>query len=150
MDLARYVSLLERGVFFARADTFTDVWEGGFGAADLERFRTDNAHLGVPEFQAAWDDLVAKKDAARSSFGVSCWHKAAHESAALWELYIPRGLGVAVRSTAEIAFVLAYPAAQRLGGAAELLRHRSNRLPLRAVLSRVLVHHPDGTFFHLR
>lgn len=99
MDLARYVSLLDRGLFFAGANNFTDVWEGGLGGADLRRFREENARLSQAELQAQWTARLATKQDALARTGVSCWHRADHESAALWELYIPKGLGVAIRST---------------------------------------------------
>jgi hypothetical protein len=99
MDLARYVSFLERGMFFARSDRFTDPWEGTWGGRDLLRFREDHGHLSLDQLEQSWDTIRTDRKTARARIGVSCWHESPHEFAALWELYLPRGLGVAVKST---------------------------------------------------
>lgn len=99
MDLARYVSLLDRGLFFARSDRFPDPWEGTWGGRDLLRFREDHGHLSRDALEQAWRKIESDRKAALARIGISCWHESPHESAALWELYLPRGLGVAVKST---------------------------------------------------
>jgi hypothetical protein len=99
MDLARYSLLLSRGVFFARADTFEDRWEGSWGRLDLQRFRERHAGLDRGALEAEWKRVEETRVEALRATGVSCWHQSEHESAALWELYLPRGLGVAVRSS---------------------------------------------------
>ena len=99
MDLARYVSLLERGMFFARSDRFKDAWEGTWGGRDLARFREDHSDLSLKDLKEAWETERDRRKTALARIGISCWHKSLHESAALWELYLPRGLGVAVKST---------------------------------------------------
>jgi hypothetical protein len=99
MDLARYVSLLERGMFFARSDRFTDPWEGTWGGRDLARFREEHGHLSLKDLKEAWETERDRRKTALARTGISCWHESPHESAALWELYLPRGLGVAVKST---------------------------------------------------
>jgi hypothetical protein len=99
MDLARYVSFLERGMFFARSDKFRDSWEGTWGWRDLARFRKENGHLSPEDLKEAWRKKKLDREAALARIGISCWHESSHESAALWELYLPRGLGVAVKST---------------------------------------------------
>jgi hypothetical protein len=99
MDLARYVSLLDRGIFFARPDRFTDPWEGTWGGRDLLRFREDHGHLSLDDLEKEWKTIHDRRKTARARIGVSCWHESPHESAALWELYLPRGLGVAIKST---------------------------------------------------
>lgn len=99
MDLARYVALLDRGLFFARASSFPDAWEGCLGGVDIRRFRADREALSRDEISAEWKSYCDQKRNGLASVGISCWHGADRESAALWELYIPQGLGVAVRST---------------------------------------------------
>lgn len=99
MDLARYVMLLDRGLFFSQASSFTDPWEGSLGGVDFERFRASISLLTADEATARFQSLIDGKRAALSSVGVSCWHYAEHESAALWELYVAKGLGVAIKST---------------------------------------------------
>lgn len=99
MDLARYVSFLERGMFFARSNRFSDPWEGTWGERDLLRFREDHSHLSRDELKRVWETTAAARRTALAGIGISCWHESVHESAALWDLYLPRGLGVAVKST---------------------------------------------------
>jgi hypothetical protein len=101
MDLARYALLLSHGLFFARAKSFTDPWGGGWGGGDLRRFQEENRALDRPAFDAALRRAMSARNDALRRHGVSCWHQSDHESAALWELYLPRGLGVAVRSSQE-------------------------------------------------
>jgi hypothetical protein len=96
MDLARYVSLLERGLFFARWNGFSDPWEGTWGGRDLLRFREHHGHLSRDDLEKAWKKIESGRKAA---LAISYWHESLHESAALWDLYLPRGLGVAVKST---------------------------------------------------
>lgn len=99
MDLARYALLLTRGLFFARADRFKDPWEGSWGGANLLKFRLDNQQLDQAQLKQAWSAADEGRKAALQGVGVSCWHHSHDESAALWELYLPRGLGVAVQSS---------------------------------------------------
>jgi len=99
MDLARYTLLLTRGLFFARSRSFSDKWEGGWGGGDLAALREHCADLDVVAVQAAIDQARQQREDVLAGYGISCWHASDHESAALWDLYIPRGLGVAVCST---------------------------------------------------
>lgn len=90
--------MLSRGLHFARPDRFDDGWEGALGVGNIHRVREE--FIGRPiEAQAAWDALLADKRRRLGAVGVSCWHESPDESAALWGLYMPRGLGVAVKSS---------------------------------------------------
>jgi hypothetical protein len=83
MDLAKYLSLVRHSALhFSRRVQLEalDPWEGFLGhlLTDEER-----------EFLEPWQ---------RRPY-VNCWHVAAVESAAMWEVYRGRGFGVAIRST---------------------------------------------------
>jgi hypothetical protein len=99
MDLARYIGLLDRGLFFARADSFPDIWEGSWGGRDLARFRESLADHSQDSIEEIWKKVNEKRRRELAGIGITCWHEADQESAALWDLYLPRSLGVAVRTT---------------------------------------------------
>jgi hypothetical protein len=101
MDVAKYVVLLDRGLFFARPSKLGDVWEGSWGVPDVRSFREEHANANLAAISAEWESRYGAKTAALDSYGVSCWHRSEHESAALWSLYAPRSFGVAIRSTVE-------------------------------------------------
>ena len=101
MDVAKYVALLARGLFFARPSKLGDVWEGSWGVPDVRSFREKHADADLATISAEWKRRYNAKTAALDGYGVSCWHRSEHESAALWSLYMPRGFGVAIRSTVE-------------------------------------------------
>lgn len=99
MDLARYVMLLERGLFFPFVNSFQDPWEASYGGIDLKKFHKANNQLSAIEIQQLWDARLLAKRNNLSKFGASCWHISDVESTALWEIYQPKGLGIAVKST---------------------------------------------------
>lgn len=101
MDVAKYVVLLARGLFFARPSELGDTWEGSWGVPDVRSFREDHADADLAAISAEWKRRYDAKAASLDGYGVSCWHRSEHESAALWSLYMPRGFGVAIRSTVE-------------------------------------------------
>ena len=87
MDFTKYISLLDRqALFFARADTLDDPFEGSVTEATP---RLPGEHTG---------GLVALRRAMRSNIFVNCWHESDDESAAMWKLYA-REAGIAVRTT---------------------------------------------------
>ena len=87
MDFTKYISLLDRrALFFARADTLDDPFEGSVTAATP---RLPGEHTG---------GLVALRRAMRSNIFVNCWYESDDESAAMWKLYAQHA-GIAVRST---------------------------------------------------
>ena len=58
-------------------------------------------------------------------------------------------VGAQPRPTSAVALGQAHPVTQRLRGAADLLRHRPDRRPLRVMLLFVIEHQPDGSLPHL-
>jgi hypothetical protein len=89
IDFTKFVSLLDtKALFLARADTLADAWEGA---------------ASVPIVDARQEQFAANiarmKEEIRKHVYISCWSLAEHESAALWNMYVPSGVGVAVRTT---------------------------------------------------
>lgn len=122
MDFAKFVTLLDqKGLYFPRADTLEDRFEGAIGIASREqawddhyvaRFREivesgmpDNPvpHLTPEIIEADARRLLADMKSANHrsrSMLVSCWHANSGESEALWRLYCPPPIaGVAIRSS---------------------------------------------------
>jgi len=102
LDLAKYVGLLSRGLFFAlpSALRLSDPWEGCWGELDFRESLETTVHA-TPDGVTAWQESLEARHALQDKFGVSCWHESATESAALWQLYAPLGFGVAIKSTPE-------------------------------------------------
>ena len=121
-DFAKFVDMLDREtLFFARADTMVDPWEGGISSAGVDEHVAHLIELQASTLLPAgyvrvqgWDDRVALRresiervELARRRTYLSCWFMAEHESAAMWSLYAGQGRGIAVRSTfsrLEVAF----------------------------------------------
>lgn len=99
MNFAKYVSLLSKGLFFSRPDALGDDWEGTWSFKDVSRFREENKHLSVEQLNRKWSLKWHNKKQSILQIGISCWHRSNCESAALWQIYMPRRLGVAVQST---------------------------------------------------
>ncbi len=99
LDLAKFITLLTRGLHFTLPTKFGDPWEGAWGTEAVVAFRRE--YFGRPEEGAReWENRVKRRNQLLEGVGVSCWHASDVESAALWELYMPRGLGVAIQTTA--------------------------------------------------
>ncbi len=124
MDFAKFTALLaQRGLYFPRADTFEDAFEGAAGLisrrGDWDRFYLNffrEAVRTVPGSDAGIlmsDELIEKDarrllgDLSRAALEartrlVSCWHANDGESEALWRLYSPPNtIGVAVQTTVD-------------------------------------------------
>lgn len=102
LDLAKYVGLLSRGLFFALPSALrrSDPWEGCWGELDFRESLETTVHA-TPDGVTAWQESLNARHAEQDRYGVSCWHESATESAALWQLYSPPGFGVAIKSTPE-------------------------------------------------
>jgi hypothetical protein len=92
IDFTKLVSLLEtRSLYFARADTLDDAFEGSLTRATVEaRHEHDPDERLRTSMMYRWFRL--------HTF-VNCWSLGNHESAALWRLYVPPEGGVALRSS---------------------------------------------------
>lgn len=109
MDFTKYVSLLSNsGLYFARADTFQDVFEGAKGLKrnkekwdehylSFFRMAIKNPPEGYEcnkteeeiEEQAnkLLLDLETAGEASKKCNFINCWHENEHESEAMWRLY---------------------------------------------------------------
>ncbi len=105
MDFNKYVSLLKtQSLYFSRADRVGDPFEGSVSQATIERrkvtFRTapaeqkgdhtEEIHLGI------YASLFQRMPGLTF---LNCWHMNDGESVAMWRLYSPSGMGVALKST---------------------------------------------------
>jgi hypothetical protein len=122
MDFTKYVSLLcTSGLYFARADTLEDRFEGAKGLKK-NKLKWDQHYLSFfkeaiknPPEGHEWDqpeevaereaqrllkDLESGGEAHRKRVFISCWHENENESEAMWRLYSSfLGNAVAVRTT---------------------------------------------------
>lgn len=88
IDLAKFISLLERrSLYFARADTLDDPFEGSYG----------HGNIGLPDEQR--QKLERYFTTLRQHFYVNCWHINEFESAAMWKLYASHEYSIAIQST---------------------------------------------------
>ena len=122
MDLAKFVGLLQQGgLYFPRADTLEDRFEGAVGLARREvdwnnfylkffREAVATAPPGYPNPDLSDDRIKAEAERLLSQLKsgsletrnmlISCWHANEVESEALWRLYCPPSTtGVAIRTT---------------------------------------------------
>lgn len=96
LDFSKFVSLLDRkALFFARADTLGDPFEGSYSKANL-KYRPTVYQGKIPEQVLKSASLVFRE--IRRYTVLSCWNICEYDSAALWKLYL-NGDGVAIQST---------------------------------------------------
>jgi len=109
MDFAKYVSLVSTStLYFARADTFNDTFEGAKGLKKnksswdnqlLSFFKRSIKYLPEGKISEDSDDGIEKKahkllqdfetggKADKKHTFINCWHENEHESEAMWRLY---------------------------------------------------------------
>ena len=103
MDFTKLVSCIDaQCLFFARADTFDDPFEGSYPKMNVTARKP--VPIGIPldgheryikamarleEFNKKWPKFTA----------INCWHMNEHESAAMWKLYLKSNEGIAIQST---------------------------------------------------
>jgi hypothetical protein len=96
LDFTKLVSLLDsQALFFARADTLGDEFEGSYSLANVQL--RPEIYKDVPPEALA--NLASFTEGVRRHTYVNCWNVSEYESAALWSLYVPPEGGVAIRST---------------------------------------------------
>ena len=100
MDFTKFVSLLEEEcLFFSRADSFDDPFEGSFPRTNVE---TRPRWFGdMPEERAAKinENMSRFAEWQRRWIMINCWHMNEHESAAMWKLYAQTNEAVCIQST---------------------------------------------------
>jgi hypothetical protein len=121
MDFAKFAYLVTtRSLYFVCPSEFQDPYEGMLLRSHVEAWSkalqsvADPMIALRPAFAAQsptslqlFDSLMEKFAGdvrgayamAASRFGVCCWHKSDHESAAMWRLYSASGQGIAIEST---------------------------------------------------
>ena len=87
--------LVESKLWFARGDTLADNREGSLPL--LNAYEVDAERADAKPFEKGLLDRYFIRN--RTITYLNCWHIGAHESAAMWDLYIPGHDGVAIRST---------------------------------------------------
>ncbi|HFK1481124.1 TPA: DUF2971 domain-containing protein [Bacillus cereus] len=89
MDFTKLVYLLDtQSLFFVRSDKFDDPFEGLIPKAN-EQWDLDNEY----------NQIVKRSKTHRKFTAITCWHRNDYESAAMWDLYLKNGDGVAIQST---------------------------------------------------
>src|ERR1700722_864548 len=96
MDMAKFVYLiLKKSLFLSRADLLGDPYE-----CSLPRLVAEDLENQYRSYGGNFDEQMTRaRLEVRDNSYVNCWHEASYESAAMWDLYANRGLGVAVKST---------------------------------------------------
>lgn len=104
-DLPKFLFMLEkRSLFFARLRTLKDPFEGHPPKHIVDLATALPAGL-APE-HAAHRQTIARNNlrvfrSGRDIVCATCWHINERESAAMWDLYLPSGAGIAIRTTYE-------------------------------------------------
>jgi len=100
LDFTKFVSLIDRkALFFARADKFSDPFEGSYSKANIQ--------LRPIVYQDMTQDALNKmqeriKYVSKNIIKftcINCWNINEYESAAMWKLYLKSDEGVAIQST---------------------------------------------------
>jgi hypothetical protein len=108
MDLAKYLSMLDRRrLFFARATLLDDPFEGSSTKMMVSAREYVRANRETDPALAEYKDMpeavfTQMGDIFRQSvqsYLISCWHMNEHESAAMWKLYSSSNEAVCIRST---------------------------------------------------
>ncbi|MBE5091945.1 DUF2971 domain-containing protein [Bacillus thuringiensis] len=120
MDFAKLVSLLSNeSLYLCRSDKFRDVFEGRlFGLENVKKvFENQNLRMNNRYLSEEDDDLGGCKSLVlggydeyskvkletaefiRKNMFVNCWHLNEEQSAAMWDLYVKSGEGIAVQTT---------------------------------------------------
>ena len=97
MDFTKFVSLLDKkALFFARANKLEDPFEGYLPF--LTRAGIWHSLGDTPYREDQYQSVIANTRSSRQFTLISCWHKNADESAAMWKLYSKDGSGIAIKT----------------------------------------------------
>lgn len=112
MDFPKFFSILEnKSLFFPRITNLEDPFEGHPPRLTVEAYKDTLNGLEGEELLKATENVKHTLQVfqnSRSLSCISCWHVNTAESAAMWELYLRSGEGIAIRSTFE-RFMNAFP-----------------------------------------
>lgn len=112
MDIEKFYDLLDGNLYFARADTFKDKFEGTIPKANFKAYvewfydpRYDSEDF-KSKLVDIWTKLLLEK---KKKVMISCWHISEHEDVGMWERYLENKKGVAVTSTVNQISLINYP-----------------------------------------
>ncbi|MGD6964553.1 hypothetical protein ACQCVB_20330 [Fictibacillus phosphorivorans] len=102
MDFSKFVNLLDtKSIFFTKPSKFRDPYEGAFSEQDFIRIIGEPVSY-IPDIKYDYDQrresLIKESRILLDFVGVSCWHLNNTESAAMWDLYLRSGEGIAIKS----------------------------------------------------
>ncbi|WP_242855658.1 DUF2971 domain-containing protein [Ruminiclostridium josui] len=101
-DLIKFLTLINGELYFARADSFKDKYEGAIPKQTfqsmIENFKDYSTAKNKDDIILEFQKIFNEK---RKKAAISCWHINDTESAAMWELYSKAGFGIAVNTTIE-------------------------------------------------
>lgn len=105
MDFTKFFALLEtESLFFPRLTSLEDLFEGHPPKSVIDAYLNQIRDADKPEFEEriklAEHNINVLRDG-RGIVCVSCWHNNPSESAAMWNLYIKQGEGIAICTTFE-------------------------------------------------
>lgn len=97
-DFTQFLSIIEHeSLWFNRSDRFSDSFEGSVPRANIEARELSNKYGVVSD--KLLDKFSATVRKVRECSYLNCWHINEHESAAMWDLYLPADKGIAIQST---------------------------------------------------
>ncbi|MGE6365186.1 hypothetical protein ACQKD9_15530 [Bacillus paramycoides] len=95
MDFTKFMNLLDtQSLFFVRSDKFDDPFEGLYPRANKGWWTVGNE--GEYDYRKHMELINAWH---RKHTTINCWHMNNYESAAMWDLYLKNGDGIAIQST---------------------------------------------------
>lgn len=105
MDFSKLVNLLDiNSLFFTKPLKFRDPYEGAFSEIDFGRI-IGEPYSYIPDLKHDYDmvreKLIENSKLLLDLVGVSCWHLNDFESAAMWDLYLKSGEGIAIKTNVE-------------------------------------------------
>jgi hypothetical protein len=103
IDFTKFVDLLERrSLFFSRADSMDDPFEGAYGYPNRDE-RLLMMLEAMPTMTVGpeqWlKNMASGTEAAKRMVYLNCWHMNESESMAMWKLYTRTNESIAIRST---------------------------------------------------
>lgn len=107
MDFAKLVSLLSnQSLYLCKPDEFRDVFEGRLFGLEKVKGILESQVITIGEGESigiSYDEYAkVKNDSsnfARENTFINCWHLNEEQSAAMWDLYVKNGEGIAVQTT---------------------------------------------------
>lgn len=98
MDFTKFVSLLDKkALYFSRPDKLSDKFEGAIPRPTVMARKT--LVSGSPIAEDTLKVMSQGAQEVRKFVFLNCWHMNNNESAAMWQLYVQKNEGVAIRST---------------------------------------------------